>query len=121
MKNLTQVLLIAVLALCSVAAYAGDKQSIDLNVHEAAVIAGVKVPAGEYKMLIERDGQSVKFTLMQGHRTVVSTGAQFVELSSFSAPTAIETGAGEQVRQIQVAKLKGAIVFSPGTGSAAGN
>jgi hypothetical protein len=121
MKGLIKVLPIAVLALSSLAAYAADKQSIDLKVHEAAVIAGVKVPVGEYKMLVERDGNSVKFTLMQGRHTVVSTGARFVELSNFSAPTAIEAGADAKVHQIQVTKLKGAIVFDQGPANATGN
>jgi len=54
MKIFTRFTLIAVLALCSGAAFAGEKQSININIHEDATIAGVKIPAGEYKMLIDR-------------------------------------------------------------------
>jgi hypothetical protein len=123
MKTFARLALIAVFALCSAVAFAGDSQSINLSVHEDTTIAGVKVPAGEYKMVIDRQGPVVKFTLMRGGRIIVATDAHFAELASFSAPTAVVTGANAKVTEIQVSKLKGAIVFDvfdQGTASAGG-
>lgn len=111
MKIFSKFALIAVLALCSAVAFAGEKQSINLNFYQDSVIAGVKVPAGEYKMLVARDGQNAQFTLMRGKAKIVETGARFVELASFSAPMAVVTEGGTKVARIEVSKLKGAIVF----------
>jgi hypothetical protein len=111
MKTFSKLALIAILALCSAAAFAGDKQSINLNIYQDASIAGVKVPAGEYKMVIERDGQKARVTLMSGSHKILTTDARFAELTSFSAPTAVVTGANAKVTQIEISKLKGAIVF----------
>jgi len=113
MKIFTRVFLIAALALCSAAAFAGDKQSINLNVYENATIAGVKVPAGQYKMVIDRDGQVVKFSLMRGSQKLVAANAHFEERTTFSAHTALVTGADASVKEIEISKLKGAVIFDP--------
>jgi hypothetical protein len=117
MKIFLKFALIAVLALCSAAAFAGEKQSININIHEDATIAGVKIPAGEYKMLIDREGLAVKFVLMSGGRKVVETNARFVELASFSAPNAVVVGAHANVTEIQISKLKGSVVFEQNAGT----
>jgi hypothetical protein len=120
MKSFTKLALIAVLTMCSAAAFAGEKQSINFNIYENSTIAGVKVPAGEYTMLVDRDGSSVKFTLMRGGRKIVATDARFVALDSFAAPTAVVTGANARVIEIDVSKLKGAIVFDANPAAGAG-
>ncbi len=114
MKSLTRFVVIAILALCSAAAFAGDKK-IDLKLHQNSTIVGVKVPAGDYKMIAVRQGQLVKFTLLRGNHTIVSTDAQFVEFANFSGPVAVVTGADSKVTEIQIAALKGSVVFDQGT------
>jgi hypothetical protein len=114
MKSLIRFVVIAVLALCSVAAFAGDKK-IDLILHQDSTIAGVKVPAGEYKMMAVRQGPLVKFTLLRGGHTIVAADAQFADYANFSGPVAVVTGPNAKVTEIQIAALKGCVVFDQGT------
>jgi len=121
MKGFSKLAVLAVLALCSAVAFAGEKQSINLEIHQAATIAGVKVPAGDYKLVVEREGQKAKVAVMRGKTTVVSTDARFSELSSFTTPVTIVSGPDAKVIEIQSSKLKGAIVFDQAPASSGGN
>jgi hypothetical protein len=111
MKVFSKLAILAILALCSAVAFAGEKQSINVDLHQASTIAGVKVPAGEYKLVVERDGQKAKVALMHGKTTVVATDARFAEQSSFTTPIAVVSGADAKIIQIESSKLKGAVVF----------
>ncbi len=120
MKSFSRLTVLAILALCSIAAFAGNKQTTYLRLFQPATIAGVKVPAGEYKLVVERDGANAKVALMDGGKKIVEADAHFVELKSFVAPTAVVTEANSNVVRIEISKMKGAVVFDPATPNVGG-
>jgi hypothetical protein len=87
---------------------------------QETTVAGVKVPAGDYKMVVERDGANAKVTLMSGSKKVVETSAHFVELTTFAGPNAVITGANSNVDRIEVSRMKGAVVFDAAAPAAGG-
>lgn len=120
MNKFSKLAILAIFAVCSVAAFAGSKQTTYLTFSQETTIAGVKVPAGDYKMTVERDGANAKVTLTSGGKKFVETDAHFVELKTFTGPTAVITGANSSVAQIEVSRMKGAVVFDQATPAAGG-
>ena len=119
MKGFAKFAAVLLLALAATAAFAGDNNALSIHIHDNVTIAGTAVPAGDYKMVIDRSGDVVKFSLMRGKTAVVQAPAHFEARNYFSASTAV-VSRNAQVREIQIEKLKGAVVFE-GDETAKGN
>ncbi|HVP64946.1 MAG TPA: hypothetical protein VMT82_08620 [candidate division Zixibacteria bacterium] len=119
MKSFAKLAAVLLLAFAASAAFAGANSSLSIHIYENVTIAGTAVPAGEYKMQIDRTGDAVKFSLMRGKTAVVQVPARFEERKFFSTSTAV-VSRNAQVREIQIEKLKGAVVFD-GDETAKGN
>jgi hypothetical protein len=119
MNNFSKLVIVAIFTVCSVAAFAASKQSTIVTFTHETTVAGVKVPAGDYKLVVERDGANAKVTLSSG-KTVVSVNAHFEDLKTFSGPNAVITGANDSVARIEVSRMKGAVVFDAAAPAAGG-
>ena len=113
MKGFAKFAAVLLLALAATAAFAGDNNALSIHIYDNVTIAGTAVPAGDYKMLIGRNGDAVTFSLMRGKTAVVQAPAHFETRDSFSTKTGVVTRDG-RVREIQIEKLKGAVVFLGG-------
>jgi hypothetical protein len=113
MRGFAKFAAVLLLALAATAAFAGDNQAFNIHIYDNVTVAGTRVPAGDYKMLIDRSGDAVKFSLMRGKTAVVQTSAHFEGRDVFSTKTAV-VSRGIEVREIQIEKLKGAVVFETG-------
>jgi hypothetical protein len=112
MKDFAKFATVLLLALAGTAAFAGDSNNVvNIHIYDNVTIAGTAVPAGDYKMLIDRSGDAVNFSLMRGKTAVVQAPAHFEARDAFSTKTASLVTRGVQVREIQIEKLKGAVVF----------
>ncbi|HEX8925029.1 MAG TPA: hypothetical protein VF786_04515 [Terriglobales bacterium] len=111
MKNFARFAAVLLLTLAGTAAFAGDNNAVNIHIYDNVTIAGTSVPAGEYKMVIDRSGDAVKFSLMRGKTAVVQAPAHFEARDSFSTKSAAVVSRGTRVREIQIEKLKGAVVF----------
>ncbi|HUO59784.1 MAG TPA: hypothetical protein VMU24_03885 [Candidatus Acidoferrales bacterium] len=110
MKGFARFAAVLLLALAATAAFAGDNNVLNIHIYDNVTIAGTAVPAGDYKMLIDRTGDMVKFSLMRGKTPVVQVPAHFEARDFFSTKTGVVTR-DARVREIQIEKLKGAVVF----------
>jgi hypothetical protein len=119
MKNFAKCAAVLLMVLVATAAFAGDNNALNIQIKNAVTIAGTAVPAGDYKMIIDRSGDAVKFSLMRGKTAVVQAPAHFESRKFFSGSTALVSQQA-QVREIQIEKLKGAVVFE-GNETAKGN
>ena len=70
-------------------AFAGSKNSINLNLEQPVEVAGTQLAPGHYKLIWESAGQNVTVTFAEGKKTVATTSATLV--SNRNDEEAIET------------------------------
>lgn len=70
-------------------AFAGSKNSANVNLQQPVEVAGTQLAAGQYKLVWEGSGQNVTVTFAEGKKTVATTPAKLV--SNPNKQEAIET------------------------------
>lgn len=110
MKSFGKFAAVLLLALAATVAFAGDNNALNIHICNNVTIAGTAIPAGDYKMVIDRTGDAVKFSLLRGKTAVVQAPAHFQARNGFSSEIGVITR-DARVREIQIEKLKGAVVF----------
>ena len=120
MKQVQKVALLLITMFLAIAAFAAtDKKSVDLTLNHKAVVNGTTLEPGDYKVVLERQGDTVQATFRNGKKTVATTSGHFEQRASFPADVAVVVGQEDRsVQQLLVKKMNGAVVFES-TGSAA--
>jgi hypothetical protein len=72
----------AVLLCAAVAAVAGSKQSMKVDLLSPATLSGKEIPAGSYKVAWTGDPSNVKVTFLAGKKVVGEATGKFIERSS---------------------------------------
>jgi hypothetical protein len=82
--------LLAVAVLCATSAFAAaNKASIEIS--KDVVVAGKTLPAGNYTVTWEGQGQNVDLSLAKGKEVVVKAPAHLLDLARASADDAVVT------------------------------
>ncbi len=120
MTLFSRILLGAFIALISVAALAKDQESYNITLHSKAVIAGANLAAGDYKIVIDRAGNTAKVTFLQYKTKVATADASIAPLPAGITNLAVVTNAKGDLLQIQIAKMNGTLVFQAADKATAG-
>jgi len=123
MKQVQKIALLMITMLLAIAAFAGtDKSSVDLTLNHKAVVNGTTLEPGDYKVVLERQGDTIQATFRNGRKTVATSTGHFEQRSAFPADVAVVVGESDRsMQQLLVKKLNGAVVFENGGATAAGH
>lgn len=122
MKHIQKIAVMFVAVLLSVSAFAANKDSVNLTLNNKAVVNGTTLEPGDYKIVLNREGDSVQATFFSGRKAVATATGHFEQRNSFPAPVAIAVHDGDRVvQQIMVSKMKGAMILDSGTAASAGH
>jgi len=123
MKQVQKIALLMITMLLAIAAFAGtDKSSVDLTLNHKAVINGTTLEPGNYRVVLERQGDTIQATFRDGKKTIATSTGHFEQRSAFPADVAVVIGESDRsMQQLLVKKMNGAIVFENGGASAAGH
>jgi hypothetical protein len=122
MKSGYKISMMVCALLLAVSAFAANKNSVDLTLNHPAVVNGTTLKAGEYKVMLDRNGDRVQATFLSSGKTVATSSGHFEQRSSFAGPVSVVVKDGDRaIQQIVVQKLKGAVVLDDGTPSATGH
>lgn len=116
MKNIRNICVMICGLLLAVSAFAGSKSSIDLTLNKQSVVNGTVLPAGEYKVILDRDGDNVQATFRASGKTVATTSGHFEQRTAFpSAVAVVLSDSDRAIQQILVKKMNGAVVLANST------
>ncbi len=123
MKQVQKIALLMITMLLAIAAFAAtDKKSVDLTLNHTAVVNGTTLEPGDYKVVLERQGDTIQASFRSGKKTVATSTGHFEQRSAFPADVAIMVNGNDRaVQQLLVKKMNGAVVFDSGAASAAGH
>jgi hypothetical protein len=107
-------------SLACATAFAGDTQNVNVTLSHNFTINGTQVKAGDYKVVVERNGTDAKVTFVNGKKAVASASGKFAETKELGFGFAV-VSEGAAITGVQGDKLKGTIVLAPGSATAAGN
>jgi hypothetical protein len=118
MKHLQKIAVLFAAVVLTVSAFAA-KNSVTVTLNDNAVVNGTNLPAGEYKVVIDRDGDNVQATFVSAGKTIAKTSGRFEQRSSLPSSVSLVTrNKDHAVQQILVPKMKGAIVLDDGSPAA---
>ncbi len=122
MKNVrTSLCGIAVLLCIALPALAANTESVRLSLNSYTVVNGVTLKPGDYQLNIDKNEGAVKVTFLKNKKEVATANGTFVSRNEFVSPVSTITekqGSTPVIREIWVAKIKGAIVLDQtGSGS----
>ncbi len=116
MKNAIRISSVIALLLCfSLSTFAAQKESVTLNLSSPTQVNGTTLKAGDYQLVIDKNGEAVKVTFLSGKKEVISTEGTFVSHDQFPTPVSAVVGRENGTRTLQeiwVSKIKGAIVLN---------
>ena len=121
MKPLAKVLVTVILvSMACAAAFAGDTQNVNVTLSRNFTVNGAQLKAGEYKVVVERNGADAKVTFLNEKKAVASASGKFAEAKELGFGFAV-ISEGAVITGVQGDKLKGKIELAPGSATAAGN
>jgi hypothetical protein len=116
------VLVFSLLLLAATALAASNKSAIDLTLNHQVVVNGTTLQPGDYKIVLERDGDNVQATFRSSGKTVATSTGHFEQRTNMPGPVSLVVGDKDRaVQQLLVQKMKGAVVFDNGGAAAAGH
>ena len=123
MKKLQTFVVLLFSLLLAASAFAGSsKSTVNLTLNHKAVVNGTTLEPGDYKVVLERDGDTVQATFRYSGKAVASSTGHFEQRSAFPASVSLVLNESDRaVRQLLVERMKGAVVFDSGAATAAGH
>ncbi len=112
MKSVMKVVVVALVLMMAVAAFAGNSASLRLPYD--ATVNGTKLTAGEYKVTVDGSGPEVKVTFAQEGKVMATVTGTIVEgqkAPEFSAVVTDKTSDGVKINELRLAKMKNAVKF----------
>lgn len=101
-------------------AFAGQRNSANVNLDQSVTIAGTPLAAGQYKLIWEGAGPNVTVNFLEGKKTVATAPAKLV--SNPTNEEAIETAtAADNSRVLQAVDLKNVTIKFTNAVAGAGN
>lgn len=112
MKSVMKAVVVAVVLMLAVAAFASNSASLRLPYD--ATVNGTKLTAGEYKVTVDGAGPEVKVTFAQDGKVMATVTGTVVEgkvAPEFSAVITDKTADGVKINEIRLAKMKNTVKF----------
>ena len=101
-------------------AFAGQKNSANLELDQSVTIAGTQLAPGQYKLIWEGNAPNVTVSFVEGKKTVATTPAKLV--SNTTNLEAIETATqADNTRVLQAVDLKNVTIRFENAVPSAGN
>lgn len=101
-------------------AFAGPRNSANLELNQSVTIAGTQLAPGQYKLIWEGNGPNVNVSFVEGKKTVATAPAKLV--SNTTNEEAIETATQtDNTRVLQAVDLKNLIIRFENAVPGAGN
>lgn len=118
MKSIQKITVMMFALLLAVSAFAANKNSVDLTLNNQAYVNGATLAPGNYKVVLDRTGDSVQATFISNGKTVATSAGHFEQRTSFPASVALVVNNSDRaVQQILVQKMKGAVVLDAAGGA----
>ena len=123
MKHIGKIAVIFAALLISVSAFAADKSTVNLTLNDKAVLNGTALQPGDYKVVLDRDGNNVQATFITRGKEVAKSSGHFEQRDAFAGSgVSLVTNNGDRaIQQLVVKKMKGAVVFENAASSGAGH
>jgi len=123
MKQVQKIAVLLFSMLLAITAFAGTgKSSVDLTLNHKAVVNGTTLAPGDYKVVLERQGDAIQATFRTAGKTVATSTGHFEQRSAFPGSVSIMVNETDgTVQQLLVKKMNGAVIFDNGGASAAGH
>lgn len=116
MKYVQKFALIFATLLFTVSGFAAVKSSVNLTLYNKAVVNGTTLTPGQYKVEFDRTGNNVQTRFVENGKTMADANGHFEQRSTFPSSVALVTNDKDNsIQQIQVQKMKGAVVFDNGS------
>lgn len=120
MKHMGKIAVIFAALLITVSAFAANKNSVNLTLNDKAMVNGTTLQPGDYKVVLDRDGDNVQATFITKGKEVAKSSGHFEQRTSFVSGVSLVTNNSDHaIQQIVVAKMKGAVVLDSGAASGA--
>lgn len=124
MKHLQKLALILCTLLLATVAFAADKNnSVNLSLNNKAVVNGTTLQPGDYKVVLDRNGNDVKATFVKSGKTVATATGHFEERPTGvngSGVAVVVNDSDRALRQLVIGKMKGAVVLDNSNASSGG-
>lgn len=122
MKHIRKFAVMTFGLLLAVSAFAANKSSVTLSLATKSTVNGTTLAPGDYKVLLDRNGDAVQATFVSHGKTVATSSGHFESRSAFGGAVSVVVSQNDRaIQQILVQKMKGAIVLDNGTPSAGGH
>jgi hypothetical protein len=112
MKRAGRIAGLSFTVLLAVSAFASDKSTLNLRLDQKAVVNGTTLPAGDYKVELQRNGDQVQATFISKGKAVTSQNAHFENRTALpNGVSVVSDATNNSIKEIDSKKLKGGIVF----------
>lgn len=109
----------AVVVLIPALAFAGQKNSANVELDQAVTVAGTQLAPGEYKLNWEGNGPNVTVSFVEGRKTVATVPAKL--MSNRSGEEAVETDTASKTPILNAIDTKNVVIQFESSTAAAGN
>lgn len=112
MKSMMKLVVVALVLMLAVAAFAGNIGTLRLN--SDSTIGGTKIAAGEYKVTIDGTGPDVKVIFAQDGKVKATVNGKMATdetASQYSSVVTTKKGDSVAVTELRLAKMKGSVKF----------
>lgn len=115
MKLQKTILIITLVLLLFVPAFAGTRNKASFTLSSPAKVAGVQLAPGEYMVQWEGDGANVQVSILNDGRVIATTSATVLDVSNPYPGTATHLAAGEDGTKLltRIDLAKKSLVFQP--------
>jgi hypothetical protein len=111
---------VGMLLLVPTLAFAGQRNSANIELDQPVTIAGTQLTSGHYRLIWEGNGPNVTVSFLEGKKTVATAPGKLV--SNRTDQEAIETAAASgNTRALQAVDLKNVTIQFEDAAPAAGN
>ena len=108
--------------LLAVSAFASDKSSVSFTLNHPSMVNGTALKPGDYKVVLDRNGDAVQATFLSGKKTVATTSGHFEQRQAFAGDVSLVLDDKDNsIQQILVHKMKGAVVLDNAAATAGGH
>lgn len=122
MKQIRKIVGMTFVLLLAASAFASDKSTVNLTLNHASIVNGTTLAPGDYKVVMDRNGDAVQATFLSGKKTVATSSGHFEQRNAFGGAVSVMLDDRDRsIQQIIVQKMKGAVVLDSAAASAGGH
>jgi hypothetical protein len=122
MKQIRKIVGITFVLLLAVSAFAANKSTVNLTLNHPSIVNGTTLAPGEYKVVMDRNGDAVQTTFLSNGKAVATSSGHFEQRKAFGGSVSLMLDDRDRsIQQIIVEKMKGAVIFDNAAASSGGH